>query len=308
MNSRAFGETINYIVNFLSGKVQMKIPSYTLRVPEIQKSFCIFSSPHSGQAYGETFKNDYQIEFLKLRSSEDAFVNQLFSKVVDYGAQLISANVPRAFVDLIRSDDELDHNLISGLPNKYKNKRISSGLGVIPRVVANGTVIRSGKISYNDANERLKHYYYPYHDKLSEILRKTKENFGRVILYDCHSMPQEAVKSLGSSWEKIPDIVLGDCYGEASDRKLLEKTANVFKKQGLQVSINQPFSGGFITKNYGHPILKQDAIQIEVNRSLYMNELKIEKADNFNEFKKVISKVLKELVYFGQEVIELAAE
>ena len=281
---------------------------YTLRLPESQKSLCIFSSPHSGRAYAETFKNDYQIEFLKLRSSEDAFVDQLLSKVVDYGAQLLSANVPRAFVDLNRSDDELDPDLILGLPNKFKNKRISSGLGVIPRVVANGTVIRRGKISIHEANERLNQYYYPYHDKLTNILRTTKENFGRAILYDCHSMPQDAVKSLGASWGKIPDIVLSDCYGKATDREILDQTENAFKEQGFRVSINQPFSGGFITKNYGHPILKQDAIQIEVNRSLYMNELKIEKADNFNEFKKVISKVLKELVYFGQEVIELAAE
>ncbi|MBL6854950.1 MAG: N-formylglutamate amidohydrolase [Rhodobacteraceae bacterium] len=281
---------------------------YTLRLPESQKSLCIFSSPHSGRAYAETFKNDYQIEFLKLRSSEDAFVDQLLSQVVDYGAQLLSANVPRAFVDLNRSDDELDPDLILGLPNKFKNKRISSGLGVIPRVVANGTVIRRGKISIHEANKRLKYYYYPYHDKLSEILRKTKEIFGRVILYDCHSMPHDAVKSLCTSWGKIPDIVLSDCYGKATDRELLEQTENAFKEQGFHVSINQPFSGGFITKNYGNPILKQDAIQIEINRSLYMNELKIAKADSFDDFKEVISKVIKELADIGRESTKLAAE
>ena len=269
---------------------------YTLRLPESQKSLCIFSSPHSGRAYAETFKNDYQIEFLKLRSSEDAFVDQLLSKVVDYGAQLLSANVPRAFVDLNRSDDELDPDLILGLPNKFKNKRISSGLGVIPRVVANGTVIRRGKISIHEANERLNQYYYPYHDKLTNILRTTKENFGRAILYDCHSMPQDAVKSLGASWGKI------------TDREILNQTENAFKEQGFRVSINQPFSGGFITKHYGDPILNQDAIQIEINRSLYMNELKIEKADSFDDFKKVISKVFKKLAYIGRESIKLAAE
>ena len=120
-------------------------------------------------------------------------------------------------------------------------------------------------------------------------------------------MPQDAVKSLGASWGKIPDIVLSDCYGKATDREILDQTENAFKEQGFRVSINQPFSGGFITKHYGDPILNQDAIQIEINRSLYMNELKIEKADSFDDFKKVISKVFKKLAYIGRESMQVSS-
>ena len=116
----------------------MQTQPYELCVPLRQKSFCVFSSPHSGTAYSETFKNDFQLDFLKLRSSEDAFVNELFSEVTTYGSPLISANAPRSFVDLNRDESELDPELIFGLKGKVNYKPIPSGLGVIPRVVANG--------------------------------------------------------------------------------------------------------------------------------------------------------------------------
>ena len=286
----------------------MQTQPYELCVPLRQKSFCVFSSPHSGTAYSETFKNDFQLDFLKLRSSEDAFVNELFSEVTTYGSPLISANAPRSFVDLNRDESELDPELIFGLRGKVNYKPIPSGLGVIPRVVANGRVIKSGKISFQEAKERLNNYYYPYHKELAKTLRTTRSVWGKVVLFDCHSMPQQAVKSLTNLGKKVPDIILGDCFGKSCDRHILEKTEDAFIKQGFNVVRNRPFSGGFITQNYGDPKLKQHAIQIEINRSLYMNELEIEKIANFNDFKRRISAVLYELVQLGVEQKSIAAE
>lgn len=286
----------------------MQTQPYHLSAPLKQKSFCVFSSPHSGIEYCETFKNDFQLEFLKLRSSEDAFVDELFSEVVTYGSQLISAIAPRSFVDLNRDENELDPELIFGLRGEMKCEPIPSGLGVIPRVVANGRVIKSRKISFQEATERLNSYYYPYHNKLAEILRTIRSVWGKVVLFDCHSMPQEAVKILDNSGKKMPDIVLGDCFGKSCDRHIFEQAAEAFKNQGFEVLRNTPFSGGFITQNYGDPKLKQHVIQIEINRSLYMDELTIEKTAKFNDFKQRISVVLYELVQLGMEQSLLAAE
>ena len=286
----------------------MKTKPYELRVPLRQKSSCVFSSPHSGATYSESFKSGSQLEFLKLRSSEDAFVDELFSKVVTYGAQLISATAPRSFVDLNRRENELDPELISELPDKAKYDPIPSGLGVIPRVVANGRVIKSGKISFQEVTERLNSYYYPYHKDLIKILETTRSTWGNVVLFDCHSMPQEAVKVLSNSQKEIPDIVLGDCFGKSCDSHIFEQTEKAFRNQGFEVLRNIPFSGGFITQNYGDPNLKQHAIQIEINRSLYMDELAIAKTTNFNSFKKRISAALYELVQLGTGKKLLAAE
>ena len=170
--------------------------AYHLLKPAELLSRVVFASPHSGKDYPSSFVRRSQLDAATIRSSEDAFVDQLFEAAPEFGAPLLCAGAPRAFVDLNRSVDEMDPTLIEGVRRQGYNPRVASGLGVIPRVVANGRQIYSGRITMTEANSRIDGYWRPYHQILQELLDEALTLFGQTVLIDCHSMPHEAMDGL----------------------------------------------------------------------------------------------------------------
>ncbi|MGE4612355.1 MAG: N-formylglutamate amidohydrolase [Paracoccaceae bacterium] len=282
--------------------------TYTLKTPKDATSCVIFSSPHSGSDYPASLLATTELDSLAIRSSEDAFVDELFMDAPSNGAHLLAAHAPRAFIDLNRAADELDPALIRGVKRAPGNARIMAGLGIIPRVVGNGQVIRSGKMQLTEAQERIAKYYAPYHDCLQNLVGTQREAHGMAILLDCHSMPQKSLDAAPLVNKKTPDIILGDRFGASCDRWLVDLIAGIFASSGLVVARNAPFSGGFITRHYGRPSKGVHAVQIEINRALYMNEARIERADNFGEFQKTLSKVTRLLARIGPVSVAVAAE
>ena len=173
----------------------MKQP-YTLHRPETRSTSVVFASPHSGRDYGWSFMRRSVLDERAIRSSEDAFVDMLFEGAPRMGAPLLAARAPRAFVDVNRSHEELDPALIEGVKRSTHNPRVASGLGVIPRVVANGKAIYRGKLTRKEADGRIRDYWRPYHDALEALLKEAHNAFGEAILIDCHSMPHEAIEGL----------------------------------------------------------------------------------------------------------------
>jgi N-formylglutamate deformylase len=208
----------------------------------------------------------------------------LIDGIEKYGAPKIIANAPRAFIDLNRSTDELDPALISGIKNNIKNPRISSGLGVIPRVVSHGKEIYRGKLSFEQAQSRIKYYWKPYHTDLSNLLQRSQSVFGQSLLIDIHSMPHEAV-STQSSFIKPPEIVVGDRFGMSSDPEFTNLVISILKQHEFKVAKNTPFAGAFITKHHGKVKKRIHALQLEIDRSLYMDEEKISPNSEFEELK-----------------------
>lgn len=281
---------------------------YQLTMPKARTTAAVFASPHSGCDYPWSFIRASQLDEKAIRSSEDAFVDQLFSAAPDYGAPLLASTVPRAYVDLNRNESELDPALIEGVRQTGHNPRISSGLGVIPRVVANGREIRQGKIGIGEAMRRLDECYHPYHNKLTTLMNESVELFGFALLFDCHSMPHEALAVTSYAFDQRPEIVLGDRFGAACAPELIEEVDRAFQDAGLRTSRNLPFAGAHVTQNYGRPTNGHHAIQIEVDRGLYMDEAEIEPNENFDAFKTVLSHVIGRLSELGQEDIRLAAQ
>ena len=191
----------------------MSRPPYVLTLPERQTTAAIFASPHSGREYPWEFIRQSRVDEVAIRSSEDAYVDRLFDMAPEHGAPFLTTVVPRAYVDLNRAADELDPALIQGVTGTRSNPRIAAGLGVIPRVVAGGRVIREGKIGIDEARRRLNQYYHPYHARLSRLVDQTRARFGHAILFDCHSMPHEALVSTAYAYREKPQIVLGDRFG-----------------------------------------------------------------------------------------------
>ena len=260
------------------------IRQHSIVEPVSLTSGVVFALPHSGRDYGVSFLNQSILDQLSIRSSEDAFLDQLIDGIEKYGAPKIIANAPRAFIDLNRSTDELDPALISGIENNIRNPRISSGLGVIPRVVSHGKEIYRGKLSFEQAQSRIKYYWKPYHTDLSNLLQRSQSVFGQSLLIDIHSMPHEAV-SMQSSFIKPPEIVVGDRFGMSSDPEFTNLVISILKQHEFRVAKNTPFAGAFITKHHGKVKKRIHALQLEIDRSLYMDEEKISPNSEFEKLK-----------------------
>ena len=260
------------------------IRQHSIVEPVSLTSGVVFALPHSGRDYGVSFLNQSILDQLSIRSSEDAFLDQLIDGIEKYGAPKIIANAPRAFIDLNRSTNELDPALISGIKNNMRNPRISSGLGVIPRVVSHGKEIYRGKLSFEQAQSRIKYYWKPYHTDLSNLLQRSQSVFGQSLLIDIHSMPHEAV-STQSSFIKPPEIVVGDRFGMSSDPEFTNLVISILKQHDFRVAKNTPFAGAFITKHHGKVKKRIHALQLEIDRSLYMDEEKISPNSEFEELK-----------------------
>lgn len=286
----------------------MPIPAFHLSRPEQLRSSVVFASPHSGADYAESFVRSTILDRHSIRSSEDAFVDMLFDAAPEHGAPILSANMPRAYVDLNRSPDELDPALIEGARRYGHNPRVASGLGVIPRVVANGRAIYRGKLAMGQVQQRIENCWHPYHDALQSLLEESHAKFGQAILIDCHSMPHEAMDGIARGSTGRPEIVLGDRFGASASNEVVDQIEAAFSSAGLRVSRNTPFAGAYVTQAYGRPSRLQHAVQVEIDRSLYMDEKAIFPSGDFDAFRKLIQQVIADISAIGSNKMPLAAE
>jgi N-formylglutamate amidohydrolase len=276
-------------------------PPYEVLLPKEQTLPMVLASPHSGRRYGEAFLRQAQLGELALRRSEDAYVDEIFATAPDIGAPLIRALFPRTFVDANREPLELDTDMFwESLPWRINRSspRVRSGLGVIARVGANGASIYDAPLSAAEARTRLRGYYFPYHRALRQLIRQTRDRFGYAILIDCHSMPSQAVSRtsamprLAGGAARGIDMVLGDCHGAACMPQLTDCAEQALIDLGYTVVRNSPYAGGFTTRHYGRPDNRVHALQIEVNRKLYMDEARLEPAEGLGRLRTELAGVI----------------
>ena len=281
---------------------------YHLSRPDNLLSGVVFASPHSGSDYPDAFVRNSVLDRHTIRSSEDAFVDRLFDAAPALGAPLLVARVPRAFVDLNRGPDELDPALIEGAQRNGHNPRVTSGLGVIPRVVANGKAIYRGKLTMAAARHRIDQYWHPYHRALQSLMEEALLSFGQAILVDCHSMPHEAMDGTTRGNRQRADIVLGDRFGAAASADVVDRIEAAFAAVGLKVARNTPFAGAYVTQAYGRPSRNQHAVQVEIDRALYMDEKTIRPNSKFDAFCGLMQQVTAEIAAIACDQMPLVAE
>lgn len=262
----------------------------------------VFNSPHSGSYLPEAFLHQSKLSPQALRQSEDCFVDELFSGCQIAGVPLLRALVSRAYIDLNREPYELDQRMYSeNLPGHMNpgSPRVASGLGTIPRLVAEGEEIYRGRIPLAETLQRIETVYRPYHRALTALLNECYNATGFSLLIDCHSMPSSAVKLANS---RSPDIVLGDRFGAACSTEIAQYMEELLNRAGFKVVRNRPYAGGFITETHGTPRHNRHALQIEINRALYMDETKLEKRQEFEAIRTVLTKITTDLLaYLPQE-------
>jgi len=262
---------------------------FKIHRPVEQRVPFIFASPHSGRLYPAGFAAQSRLDPLSLRRSEDAYADALFSGTVELGAPLIAARFPRAFLDANRAPGELDAAMFDGALSMRvdaPNARVNAGLGVIPRIVRDGAEIYRGKLHPREAEERISRLHAPYHAALARLVEETLARFGVAILIDCHTMPSAA---------SVPDVVLGDRFGVAAAPMLTRLAETSFERAGFSVARNTPYAGGYTTHLYGRREDHVHALQIEVNRRLYLDEEHIELGPNFNLIQAKLNQALSEI-------------
>lgn len=270
----------------------------------------IVSSPHSGQDYPHDFVSASILDAHQLRQSEDMYVDELFVDAPSAGACLLTARYPRAFVDLNRSIHEIDRHLVDGDYPAHRDQslpRVQAGLGIIPRIVAEDTPIYSDTLSSDIVEERINAIYRPFHACLQRQLAHAHKNFGFAVLIDAHSMPAQAGRAIAPSNRSAAlDIVIGTYHDAACAPAISELIGKFLIAAGYTVSYNRPYAGGFITTHYGQPSAGHHAVQIEINRSLYMNEENYEKTANFEVLRKDLGDMIARLHHHLMNDSELA--
>jgi len=232
----------------------------------------VLASPHSGTEYPADLLAASRLDPVALRRSEDSFVDELFAAAPRLGAPLLSARFARAYIDVNREPYELDPSMFAEPLPGFVNAgspRVRMGLGTIARIVASGEEIYARKLCFAEVLQRIERLYRPYHQALRRLLEETEALFGGWLLIDCHSMPSESGLGCGHSGA---DIVLGDCHGTSCAPEIVEYVRRFLVRRGYSVAINAPYAGGFTTDHYGRPDTRRHALQIELNRALYMNE------------------------------------
>ncbi len=252
--------------------------------PAAQAIPLVAASPHSGRDYPDHFVAEARLDRLTLRRSEDGFVDELSAAAPRRGAPLLCALFPRAFVDVNREPFELDPAMFEDTLPSYVNTRsprVIAGLGTIPRLVANGHEIYPGKLTFREAERRIETLYRPYHAALRRLVHDTVARFGHCVLMDCHSMPSIGGPGDRDRGHRRVDFVLGDAHGTTCAPALIDLAESVLDGHGYVVARNNPYSGGFTTRHYGRPRKRVHALQIEINRALYMDEERIGRNGNF---------------------------
>ncbi len=275
-------------------------PPFEILAPDEVAGPFVFNSPHSGRIYPRAFMEQARLEFDVLRRSEDSFVDELFCDVVSAGIPLMRALFPRAFLDLNREPYELDPRMFDGRLPAFANTRsirVSGGLGTIARVVGDSQEIYQRRLSVAEALERIETFYKPYHQALRRLMTRTHRTFGVAILVDCHSMPSAPLRDDGAR----ADIVLGDRYATSCAPVITDILERELVARGYAVVRNKPYAGGYITEHYGNPSAGLHAVQIEINRGLYMQEATYERNADFYRVRADLAEVAGRLVATAAE-------
>ncbi len=244
----------------------------------------VFDSPHSGNHFPSDFVSP--VEKTQLMTGWDAFIEDLWSNVVSQGGYLLHAHFSRMYIDPNRAPDDIDPSVVATPWAKCKPTKYSQrGMGLIRQFALPGVAMYPQPLSIAQVQSRLNNWYFPYHDQLNNTLNELHDSFGGVWHVDCHSMKSVGNQMNIDAGAPRPDIILGDNDGSTASDEFVSVVHDTFVSLGYSVVRNEPYKGGFVVNNYADVASNRHSMQIEINRSLYMNEAAFERSDNFDKFK-----------------------
>lgn len=273
-------------------------PPFRLVRPDGDPGPVIVCSAHSGRYYPDDFRKMSRLDARDLRRSEDCYVDALIAAAPRLGATLMIAHYPRAYVDLNREPYELDPLLFKEPLPDFANRtseRVAAGLGTIARIVANGMTIYDHQLDLAEGLHRIERIHRPWHKKLAALLEEARARHGWSLLVDCHSMPSRDVRTADLPQKADPwdaDFVLGDRYGASADPGITALAESMLKERGFRVNRNLPYAGGYATSHYGDPARGTHALQIEIDRGLYLDEASFEPGRRFDDIRDAVESII----------------
>lgn len=247
----------------------------------------LLSVPHSGRDYPDWLVDMANAGKPSLTALEDPLVDRLVWRALNLGCGAVIARTPRAAVDCNRAEDEVDPSVIDGARRGRVTARARGGLGIVPaRTQQHGYLWRRA-ISPVQLDERLHQAHRPYHQAIEEQLALLIERFGCALLLDCHSMPPPPAA--------IPPIVFGDCRGRTAESWLSAEAMHIAHRLGFRAGLNDPFAGGHVIERHGRPARGVQALQIEIDRSCYLDDRLSEPGPGFDQVSRLIERLAIEL-------------
>jgi N-formylglutamate deformylase len=260
----------------------------------------LLDSPHSGILYPDDFKPIAPMELLK--TGEDAFVHELFGTGPEKGAILIEAHFPRVYIDPNRAATDIDPDLLlETWPEPLQpTEKSRLGLGLIRRLAVPGVPVHGKRLTVAEVRARIDRFYRPYHGAIGGAYDELHGRFGKVWHINCHSM-----KSIGNAMStdegaRRPDFVLGDRDGKTCDPAFMTLVRDALAGMGYSVAINNPYKGLELIMRYSDPGAGRHALQIEINRALYMDESRVVKAPGFEKLRGDLATLLDAVVDFAR--------
>ena len=280
-------------------------PPFIRRDPDGDFAPLLVDSPHSGSVYPDDFQPACPLNLL--RQTEDTLVDDLCGGAEDHGAILIAARFPRCYIDVNRSVEDIDPQLLAATwpgPVRQSDKgRV--GMGLIRRVCKPGVPVYDRRLSVGEVQARIAGCYLPYHAALGVALDELRTRFGRVWHLNCHSMPSSAGRSL-PHWTRA-DFVLGDRDGTSCEPGFTAFVAHAIERMGYSVHVNNPYKGVEIVRRYGHPAEGVNCLQIEVNRNLYLNEETAQPSRNYHRLKADMTALFGTIRVYSEDQLYAAA-
>lgn len=237
---------------------------YKVHFPSSSPIPLLVSVPHCGTVFPDEIIDEYDSALISAPDDTDWFVDQLYDFAPHLGATMITAVYSRWVIDLNRAPDSKP---------LYTDGRIITGL--CPVTTFLGQPLYKDKreaVSDKEISRRLDSYYNPYHDKLESLLNELKHKFGKVLLWDCHSIRQVV---LTIQKEEFPDLILGSADGTSASASIIEMALKSLESDNYSLNHNHPFKGGYITRHYGKPDMNQHALQLEMTKVNYMDDAEL---------------------------------
>lgn len=252
----------------------------------------VFDSPHSGAIYPADF--NYAAPFTSMIRSEDRFVDDLYASAPEYGAALLRALFPRAYIDANRSLEDLDAGLLAEpWPGKVRpSEKVGIGLGLVCKYTEPEVPIYDRKLSVAEVQGRIDRYYLPYHRTLAELLDERHARFGRVWHVNCHSMLPVGSALATDCGSPRPDMVLGDRDGATCSKEFRSLAYDLLTDMGYKVKINDPFKGVELVRAFSDPHQGRHSLQIEVNQRLYLDQDTYERAAGYKKLKADLERLI----------------
>ena len=243
----------------------------------------VYDSPHSGREYPASWRTLASRE--QLRLGEDAYVDDLLASSVKLGATLLTNNYPRCYIDVNRDESDIDPELLSDKwPWRLSpTEKSARGLGLIRRMIVPGVAVFTDTISSSEVQQRIEQVYRPYHDALGMLIEEAIHRHGKVWHVNWHSMKSRgnAMTPDGAGASR-PDFVVSDGQGATASPELINTIVVTLEGLGFSVGVNNPYKGGTLIRKFGIPSFGIHSVQIEINRSLYLDESTVTRNSGFD--------------------------